>query len=140
MRGLGDRHESGDQLVAVAYASNEAEAGLIQGLLENEGIPSILCARGIDGRQFGSGILASPPQSVMVRAHRAEQARALLAETLVASEEENWPEPVNARYLDEASGSKPRSYGIIGAYARIYLLSFAAMAVAFGLFVLLRAT
>jgi hypothetical protein len=74
----------------------------------------------------------------MVHANRAEEARALLAETLVEDEGEAWPEIANARHLENASGRKPRNYGLVGAYARIYLWSLAALAVAFGIFLLLR--
>jgi hypothetical protein len=33
------------------------------------------------------------------------------------------PEPVNAAYLDEASGHKPRDYNVIGAYGRAWLIA-----------------
>ena len=73
----------------------------------------------------------------MVRADRAEEARRLLAEVLVENERP-WPEPVDVVYPDETHGRKPRGYGLIGAYARAYLWAIGLMAVAFGIFLLLR--
>jgi hypothetical protein len=80
----------------------------------------------------------SNPQRVMVRADHAEQARALLSETMVEDPQEAWSETTNAHYLEDAGGRKPRSYGVVGAYARSYLLALAVIAVAFGIFLLLR--
>lgn len=135
----GERQDLSGELVEVAYAKDPTEAGMLQGLLENRGIPSALQARGIDGPQLGFGVLAGSPQRVMVHANQAEKARALLAETLVEDEQAAWPEPVNTRYLEDGGGRKPRGYGLVGAYARIYLWSFAIVAAAFGIFLLLRA-
>jgi hypothetical protein len=39
----------------------------------------------------------------------------------------------------EDRGRKPRDYGLLGAYARIWFWSVGAMALAFGIFLLLRA-
>jgi hypothetical protein len=44
----------------------------------------------------------------------------------------------NAAYLDEARGRGPRNYGVIGAYARIWLWSLVVLAVTFGIFMLAR--
>jgi hypothetical protein len=49
-------------------------------------------------------------------------------------------ELANAAYLDDAQGRRPRSYGLVGAYARIWLWSLTALAIAFGVFLLARAT
>jgi hypothetical protein len=130
---------SGSDLVQVAYAQNQAEGEMIQGLLENGGIPSVLQGLGVNGPALGFGLLSNSPQRVMARADQADDARALLAEALVEDEQETWPETVNARNLEEAGGRKPRGYGLAGAYARIYLWSFVAFVVAFGIFLLLRA-
>lgn len=127
-----------DDLTEVAYANDQAEAGMIQGLLENDGIPSVLQGLGIDGPRLGFGTLATSPQRVMVRASQSEKARALLAETLVEGEQDAMPGPADAGSLGDASGRKPRSYGLVGGYARIYLWSFGVMAVAFGIFLLLH--
>jgi Putative prokaryotic signal transducing protein len=81
-----------DDLVAVAFARDVTEAGLIKGLLENAGIPSLPRPAPLDGggplglgsfdRGFGGG-----PQQVLVHASRADEARRLLAETLVEDED-----------------------------------------------------
>jgi hypothetical protein len=119
--------------------NDSVEAELIQGLLQSGGIPSALQALGVNGPQLGHGVLVNGPQRVMARADQAEEARALLAETMVEDEQQAGPEIANARYLEDAAGRKPRGYGLVGAYARIYLWSFVALAVAFGVFLLLRA-
>ncbi len=67
-----------DDLVKGARASNQAEAEMLQGLLENRGIPSILQAMAVNGSLFGLGALATTPQRVLVRASQAEEARALI--------------------------------------------------------------
>lgn len=136
-------HDLGE-LVQVAYADDPLEAEMIRGLLESGGIPALMGPRGMDGPMYGYGSLRpgfdGGMRRVMVGASRAEEARALLAKTLDESEAvEEWPEPANARYLEDAGGKTPRGYGLLGAYARIYLWSFGAMIVAAGVFLLLRA-
>ena len=71
----------------------------------------------------------------MVRANQADAAQRLLAETLV-EDKEAWPDTANASHLEDAAGKKPRGYGLLGAYARIYLFSFGAIVVALGVFLL----
>lgn len=139
----GGREGAAVELVEAAYANDPIEAEMIHGLLESSGIPSLLRpaglvgpARGLAGLRPGYG---GGTQRVMVPAARAEAARALLAETLAESEEGDWSEIANAQHLEAASGGKARGYGAAGAYARMYLVGFGAMAVAFGVFVLLRA-
>jgi putative signal transducing protein len=127
------------ELVEVAYVSNAGEAAMVQGLLEEAGIPSMLQGVGFDGPRIGVAWVPNAPQRVMVHAPRLEEARALIAKTLAENEGEALPEIANASYLEEAEGGKPRSYGLIGGMGRIYLVSFGAMAVAFGVFLLLRA-
>jgi Putative prokaryotic signal transducing protein len=128
------------KLVKVAYAKGRAEAGMIQGLLDNAGIPSILRDLGVDGPQLGFGVLVKNPQHVMVRADQAEQARALLAETLVEDQQAARQVVGDTDYLGEAGGRRPRGYGLVGAYARSYLWALAVFAVVFAIFMLLRAT
>ena len=129
---------------------------MIQGLLESAGIPSLLQQVGlnVDGPQLGFGLLqrgfGGGPQRVMVHANRAEQARALLTETLVEDEREDerededeaWRDTANARFLENADGGRAggrfRDYGVVGAYARAMLWSFGTMAAAFAVFLLLR--
>jgi hypothetical protein len=132
------------ELVQVAYADDPLEAEMIRGLLESGGIPALMGPRGMDGPMYGYGSLRpgfdGGGRRVMVGASRAEEARALLAKTLDENEAvEEWPEPANARYLEDVGGKAPRGYGLLGAYARIYLWSFGAMIVAAGVFLLLRA-
>jgi len=65
-------------LVRVAYARHQAEAELIQGLLLEEGVPSIVKRmRGFDVPDF----LASGPREVYVPAAGADAARDVLAGT-----------------------------------------------------------
>jgi hypothetical protein len=135
----------GGELVQVAFAADEMEAEVIQGLLESGGVPSLLQPTGFNGPQMlggmagGAGILdRAGSQRVMVHAGRVETARALLAETAVDGEGE-WPEIANARHLEGGRGRGPRSYGFAGAYARMYLFGIGFFAIAFGIFLLLRA-
>jgi Putative prokaryotic signal transducing protein len=156
---LPEGHKGGEgkpgELVGVAFSSDAIEAEMIKGLLENAGIPSLLQQTGlhVDGPQLGIGLLprgfSGGSHRVMVHANRVEEASALLAETLVErgddgepedeDEDESWTATANARHLREFSGGEPRSYGLFGAYARIYLFSFAVLALVFGAFLLLRA-
>jgi hypothetical protein len=112
---------------------------MVQGLLESEGVPSMLQATGVNGPQLGVGLSPGSPQRVMVRAEHADLARRLLADTGM-EEALDVDGLANAAYLDEARGRGPRSYGVIGAYARIWLWSFAVIAVTFGIFMLARVT
>ena len=141
----GQRQDGDRELVGVAFARDRVEAELIHGLLEHAGIPSLLQQAGlsVDGPQLGYGLatrgFGGGPQRVMVHSNRAEEARALLAETLVEGGEESWEDTANAGYLEEAEGGRARNYGVVGAYGRAMFWSFGIMAVAFGVFVLLRA-
>jgi hypothetical protein len=113
---------------------------MIQGLLESAGIPSVLQHTGVDGPMLGIGWLnpGGGSRQVLVRADQAEQARALLAEALGEAEQENWAETANAANLEEAAGRKPRNYGLVGAYVRIWTWSLGLMLLAFAIFLLLR--
>lgn len=128
-----------EELERVAYANDRVEASMIQGLLDDGGIPSVLQALGLDGTQLGVGALTRNPQRVMVRASQADAARTLLADALAEGEQELWPESLSPDDAEEPRGSKPRNYGLVGAYMRIYLWSFAIIAFALGVFLLLRA-
>lgn len=129
--------QAGTDLVEVMFAPNRVEAEMVQGLLESEGVPSMLQATGVNGPQLGVGLSPQSPQRVMVRAEHADLARRLLAET-GAEEDLDVDGLANAAYLDEARGRGPRSHGVIGAYARIWFWSFVALALAFGIFLLAR--
>jgi Putative prokaryotic signal transducing protein len=126
-------------LVEVAFVGDEVEAAMVQALLEQHEIPSLQQQVGASGRQLGSVVLTpGGSRKVMVHPHRVEEARAVLAEAMAEGEQEA-PEPVNARYLEEDRGpSDPRNYGLIGAFARMFLVAFGTMALAFGAFMLLR--
>jgi Putative prokaryotic signal transducing protein len=134
----------GSELVKVAFARDRVEGEMIHGLLENAGIPSLLEQEGlgVDGPQLGFGLatrgFGGGPQRVMVHADRAEEASALLAETLVEDEDEAMPEVANAKHLADAAGGRARDYGAVGGYARALLWSLGTMAAAFGVFLLLR--
>jgi ketol-acid reductoisomerase len=67
---------SGGRLVKVAYALNQMEAEMIQGLLGEHGIPSMV-QRTVDNPEF----LAAGPRQILVPEAAAEQAREVLAET-----------------------------------------------------------
>lgn len=66
------------KLVKVAYAQQQAEAEMIQGLLSEHGIPSMLRrAAGFDVPDF----LAAGPREVLVAEELAEQAHDVLEGT-----------------------------------------------------------
>ncbi len=69
---------SSGKLVKVAYAQQQPEAEMIQGLLSEHGIPSMLRrAAGFDVPDF----LAAGPREVLVAEERAEEARGVLEGT-----------------------------------------------------------
>jgi hypothetical protein len=74
--------------VQVAFARDPVEGGMLQGLLEQAGIPSYLREYRPDGRWLAIPLLLPGPQAVMVRGDQAEEAERLLAETLVAEGED----------------------------------------------------
>lgn len=130
----------GEDLVSVAFANDRAEGDMIQGLLDGAGIPSVLQQTGVNGPQLGFGLLnpGGGSQRVMVHPDQAEAARAMLGEAVASSEPEDRGESDNSLYGEETEGRKPRSYGLIGAYGRIWAWSLGAMILAFGVFLLLR--
>ncbi|MGI8802588.1 MAG: hypothetical protein ACR2KV_10510 [Solirubrobacteraceae bacterium] len=70
------------ELVRVAGASNQAEAEFIQGMLLEEGVPSLLRRRpGFDVPDF----MAGGPRDVMVAASGAPTAREVLVEAEIVS-------------------------------------------------------
>jgi hypothetical protein len=73
----------GGDLVKVAFARNQAEAEMLQGLLSEAGIPSVLKRSfGFDNPDF----LSSGPRDVMVNAGDAQRSKDLLAETMIEDE------------------------------------------------------
>jgi hypothetical protein len=73
----------GGRLVKVAFARNQVEAEMIQGLLGEGGIPSVLKrARGFDAPEF----MAAGPHDVLVDSRHAQKAKTLLADTITENE------------------------------------------------------
>jgi Putative prokaryotic signal transducing protein len=73
----------GGDLVKVAFARNQVEAEMLQGLLSEAGIPSMLKRSGaFDNPEF----LAAGPRDVYVAAEAAQRARQVLAETMLEDE------------------------------------------------------
>ncbi|HEU4739785.1 MAG TPA: DUF2007 domain-containing protein [Solirubrobacterales bacterium] len=71
-----------DDLVEIAFVGDEGEAAIIQALLDESGIPSLQQSAGRDGSKFGHIFagLDGGSRRVMVHAHRAAEARAILDE------------------------------------------------------------
>jgi signal recognition particle subunit SEC65 len=67
---------SSGRLVKVAYALNQMEAEMIQGLLGEHGIPSMV-QRSVDNPEF----LAAGPRQILVPEAAAEEAREVLEGT-----------------------------------------------------------
>jgi hypothetical protein len=93
----------GGKLVKIAFARTQAEAEMMQGLLLESDIPSVLKrTRGFDNPDF----LAAGPHDVMVSSDHAAKARGLLEGTMIESEDE-----VRAEYGDvtrlERDGTEP---------------------------------
>lgn len=86
----------GEDLVKVAFARNQVEGEMLQGLLSQAGIPSILRrSRGFDNPDF----LAGGPHDVMVPEGAAQRAREVLAETMIEDEAEERTELEEQRRL-----------------------------------------
>lgn len=118
---------------------DEFQGKMIQALLEQHGIASLLEQVTPSGPQLGYGLMnpSGGARRVMVHAPNAERARALVKAT--TAEQDEVPEPVNAAYLEDAAGGRgPRDYGLIGAYARAFAVSVGLLALAFVLWVLAR--
>ena len=107
--GGGDSHEGGGgggggggPLVKVAFARNQAEAEMFQGLLSEGGVPSVLKrSGGFDNPDF----LAAGPHDVFVNSDHARKARELLADTMLESEGEE---------REELEGQRRRARGEVG--------------------------
>lgn len=86
----------GGDLVKVAFARNQVEGELLQGLLAEAGIPSALKrSMGFDNPEF----LASGPRDVMVNAGDAERAREVLADVTIEGERDEAAELEEERRL-----------------------------------------
>jgi putative signal transducing protein len=128
------------ELVEVAFVPDRGEADMIQALLESHGLPSMQEQVGPSGPQLGYGLLSpgGGARRLMVHAENADRARTLIEAT--KAEQDNYPDPVNADYLEDAAGGRrPRNYGVIGAYARALAVSIGILALVFALWMLARA-
>jgi hypothetical protein len=86
----------GEDLVKVAFARNQVEGEMMQGLLSEAGIPSILKrSRGFDNPDF----LAGGPHDVMVPEGAATRAHEVLSDTMIESEGEERTELEEQRRL-----------------------------------------
>jgi hypothetical protein len=117
----------GGDLVKVAFARNQAEAEMLQGLLTEAGIPSVLRrSAGFDNPEF----LASGPRDVMVNQGAAQRAREVLAETLIESEEDERAELEEQRRFarGETGATSPGRLAFwvgvaaVGAFVFVWLL------------------
>ena len=114
-------------------------AALIRGLLREAKIKSIARRTSFESPTLGTGLLTRSSRRIYVRPEDAAAARTLIAETMVEDPAEaEIPEPVNATYLDEARGHKPRDYNVFGAYARFYLVAIILLGLIFVAFLLLH--
>jgi hypothetical protein len=130
--------ERGEDLIQVAYADTREEAALVRGLLREEGIRSLAKSASY-GRTGGTGLVTGSPRRIYVMPEHAERARELLGEVMVEEPEvEEFPEPLNAAHLADATGHKPRDYNIFGFYARTYLVGFVVLGIVLLLFLLLH--
>jgi hypothetical protein len=97
----------GGRLVKVGFARNQAEAEMLQALLLESDIPSILKrSGGFDAPEF----LAAGPRDIWVNQAQAEEARRILAETMTESESEEREELEGEARL-RATGGDPMSPG-----------------------------
>lgn len=86
----------GGDLVKVAFARNQVEGEMLQGLLSEAGIPSVLRRSfGFDNPDF----LAGGPHDVMVSQAAALRAREVLAETMIEDEDDERAELEEQRRL-----------------------------------------
>ncbi|MGN6662837.1 MAG: putative signal transducing protein [Solirubrobacterales bacterium] len=93
----------GDDLVKVAFARTQAEGEMLQGLLSEAGIPSVLNrAQGFYSVSYVPG-----PVDVMVAARMAKRAREVLAETMLEDENEELAELEEQRRLARGEGTGP---------------------------------
>ena len=86
----------GGKLIKVAFARNQVEGEMLQGLLSEAGIPSVLKRSfGFDNPDF----LAGGPHDVLVNEGAAKRAREVLAETMIEDEDDERTELEEQRRL-----------------------------------------
>ena len=117
-------HSGGGRLVKVAFGRNQAEAEMLQALLGEEGIPSVLKrSGGFDNPDF----LAAGPHDVMVSAQIAPEAREVLAAIVVDEEGEERAE-LEAMGVASRGGVAPERFAlwfavaVLGGVALIWIL------------------
>lgn len=117
----------GGPLVKVAFARNQAEAEMLQGLLTEAGIPSVLKrSAGFDNPDF----LSAGPHDIYVNSDHAKQAHETLADTMVESEGEERTELEEQRRLarGETGQTSPARFAlwfavaVIGAALLVWIL------------------
>jgi Putative prokaryotic signal transducing protein len=111
--------------VKVAFARNQAEAEMVQGMLLEEGIPSMLKrTRGFDVPDY----LAGGPRDILVPETGAEMARQVLEGTDLESEAEEVAELRGQAGLADAGPPSPARLGfwvltgLVAAFAIVWLL------------------
>jgi hypothetical protein len=134
-----DGGQTRDGLVHIAFAQTREEAAIMRGLLREADIRSLAKQGPLDGPGLGTGTLSTSSRHIYVRAEDADAARELLANTMVEDPlEAEFPESVNAEYLADATGHKPRDYSTFGAFARFYIIAAILIGAALGIFLLLH--
>lgn len=117
----------GGDLVKVAFARNQVEGEMLQGLLSQADIPSVLKrSRGFDNPDF----LAGGPHDVMVPEGAAKRAREVLADTLIEDEGDERTELEEQRRLarGETGVTSPArlafwiAVAVIGGFILVWLL------------------
>jgi hypothetical protein len=117
----------GGKLIKVAFARNQVEAEMLQGLLAEAGIPSVLKRSfGFDNPDF----LTSGPRDVLVNEGAAKRAREVLAETMIESEDDERAELEEQRRLarGETGAVSPSrlafwiGVALVGAFILIWVL------------------
>jgi hypothetical protein len=117
---------NGDRLVKVAFARTQPEGELIQGLLREADIPSVLW----NAMPLPSGTYMPGPVDVMVAADTAKRARQVLADTFVESEDQERLELEEQRRLarGETGVVSPAQLAfwigvaLVGAFLLVWLL------------------
>jgi putative signal transducing protein len=115
-------------LVKVAFARNQVEGEMLQGLLSEVGIPSVLKrSLGFDNPDF----LPSGPRDLMVNKRDAQRAREVLADVLIEDERDEVAELEGERRLarGESPGPSPARLAFwilavaVGGFLLLWLLT-----------------
>jgi Putative prokaryotic signal transducing protein len=114
----------GGKLIKVGFARNQAEAEMLQALLLESGIPSILKrSGGFDAPEF----LAAGPRDIWVNEGQAQKARRILAETTIETDGEEREELEGEAELRRSGGDpitpgRLAIYVVIGALVAILII------------------